>query len=337
MLDEAINLANKGFRIIPCLGKKPVIPKWQINATSNIETIKKQWEKEDYNIGILTGKDGGNIIVIDCDIKEDINGINNLQNYLKEKDIDLPNTLSATSGKGGKHYYFKTNIDIKTRTNYPCKGVDIRGKGGLIIAPPSIHENGNRYKWNNSFDIAPLPPILETILQEDISKSTKKNKQSKNDTTLIENDIISIGERNITLFKIASKLFKTGLSYEVVSNFIQQENKNRCEEPLKQDELKILIDSSFKYCQPTNNDNKIFGGKYKPTTIAIYWLIWNLCLETLNGKIYYAQRQLCDMLGIKNINSLTKNMKPLLDDDLIRRELSKNKNSKYPVYSYYIL
>ena len=160
MLDEAINLANKGFRIIPCLGKKPVIPKWQINATSNIETIKKQWEKEDYNIGILTGKDGGNIVVIDCDIKENINGINNLQNYLKEIDVELPKTLSATSGKGGKHYYFKTNIDIKTRTNYPCKGVDIRGKGGLIIAPPSIHENGNRYKWDNSYDIATLPHKL---------------------------------------------------------------------------------------------------------------------------------------------------------------------------------
>lgn len=337
MLDEAINLANKGFRIIPCLGKKPVIQKWQKNALSNIEEIKKQWEKKDYNIGILTGKDGGNIVVIDCDIKEDINGINNLQNYLKEIGIKLPNTLSATSGKGGKHYYFKTNIDIKTRTNYPCKGVDIRGKGGLIIAPPSIHENGNRYKWNNSFDIAPLPPILETILQEDFSKSAKIIKQSQKDTILIENDIINIGERNLTLFKIATKLFKTGLSYEVVSNFIQQENENRCEEPLQQDELKILLDSSFKYYQPTNNRNKIFGGKYKPTTIAIYWLIWSLCLNTLNGKIYYSQRQLCDMLAIKNISSLTNNMRPLLDDKLIKREPTKNKNSKYFVYSYYIL
>lgn len=337
MLNEAIKLANKGFKIIPCIGKKPVISKWQINATSNIETIKKQWESEDYNIGILTGKTGGNIVVIDCDIKEDINGINNLQNYLKEKGIDLPNTLSATSGKGGKHYYFKTNIDIKSRTNYPCKGVDIRGKGGLIIAPPSLHENGNRYKWDNSYDIAPLPPILETILQEDISKSTNKIKQSKKDNTLIENDIISIGERNITLFKIASKLFKTGLSYEVVSNFIQQENDNRCEKPLSKDELKILLDSSFKYYQPTNNHNKIFGGKYKPTTIAIYWLIWSLCIETLNGKIYYSQRQLCDMLAIKNINSLTDNMKPLLDDNLIGRELKKCANSKHYVYSYYIL
>ena len=337
MLDEAINLANKGFRIIPCLGKKPVIPKWQINATSNIETIKKQWEKEDYNIGILTGKDGGNIVVIDCDIKENINGINNLQNYLKEIDVKLPKTLSATSGKGGKHYYFKTNIDIKTRTNYPCKGVDIRGKGGLIIAPPSIHENGNRYKWDNSYDIATLPHKLETILQEDISKLTKKIKQSQKDTTLIENKNINIGERNITLFKIASKLFKTGLDYEVISNFIQQENDNRCEVPLSKDELKILLHSSLKYHQQVDSHNKIFGGKYKSTTIAIYWLIWSLCLNTLNGKIYYSQRQLCDMLGIKNINSLTDNMKPLLDDELIGREKVRSKNSKYFVYSYYIL
>lgn len=337
MLDEAINLANKGFRIIPCLGKKPVIQKWQKNALSNIEAIKKQWEKEDFNIGILTGKDGGNIVVIDCDIKENSNGINNLQNYLKEINVELPKTLSATSGRGGKHYYFKTSLDIKNRTNYPCKCVDIRGKGGFIIAPPSIHENGNKYKWDNSYAIAPLPPQLETILQEDISKSTKKSKQFKKNTTLIENDIINIGERNITLFKIASKLFKTGLSYEVVSNFIQQENDKRCEEPLPRDELKILLDSSLKYQQPVDSHNKIFGGKYKPTTIAIYWLIWSLCLDTVNGIIYYSQRQLCDMLGIKNINSLTNNMKPLLDDELIGRGKERKKNSKYFVYSYYIL
>lgn len=337
MLDEAIKLANKGFKIIPCLGKKPVIPKWQIYATTNIEEIKKKWGSNNYNIGILTGKNGGNIVVIDCDIKENINGINNLHSYLKEKGIELPKTLSATSGKGGKHYYFKTNIDIKCRTNYPCTGVDIRGNGGLIIAPPSLHENGNRYKWDNSYDVAPLPYKLETILQEDVCKSTKKVKQLKKDNNIIKSDGISIGERNITLFKIASQLFKSGLSYEVISNFIQQENENRCEEPLPQDELKILLDSSFKYYKATDSHNKIFGGKYKPTTIAIYWLIWNLCLNTINGKIYYSQRQLCDMLGIKNINSLTKNMKPLLNDELIGRTPTKCNNSKYFIYSYYIM
>lgn len=271
--------AHKGLRIIPCIGKKPVISKWQINSTSNVEELKKQWKSNDYKIGILTGKNGNNIVVIDCDIKENINGINNFQNYLKEKDITLPNTLSAISGKGGKHYYFKTNIN----TNHPCTGVD-RGKGGLIIASPSLHENGNKYKWDSSFDIATLPPKLENILQE-VCKPTKKVKQNKKDTSLLINNSISIGERNITLFKIASKLFKTGLSYEIVSNFIHQENENRCEESLSPDELKILLDSSFKYYQPTDSHNEIFGGKYKPTTIAIYWLIWSAQIHKMEKYI----------------------------------------------------
>ena len=180
MLNEALTLASKGFRLIPCKEKIPIIKKWQINATNDNEKIRQLWN-DNYNIGILTGKDASNLVVIDCDIKEEINGIQNFLEYLKRENIILPKTLIATSGRGGKHYYFKSkSSNIKSGTNVFDKGIDIRANGGFIIAPPSMHPNGNAYSWDNDCDIAYLPqPLEDTLLQNKSKEKFKTTKEKK--------------------------------------------------------------------------------------------------------------------------------------------------------------
>ena len=68
MLNEALTLASKGFRLIPCKEKIPIIKKWQINATNDNEKIRQLWN-DNYNVGILTGKNASNLVVIDCERK----------------------------------------------------------------------------------------------------------------------------------------------------------------------------------------------------------------------------------------------------------------------------
>lgn len=348
MLNEALNLASKGFRIIPCKEKIPQIKKWQINATNNSDIIKELWSKSDYNIGILTGADGENIVVIDCDIKEDINGVDNFIKFIDEKKIILPNTLTATSGRGGKHYYFRSkSSNIKSGTNIFDKGIDIRANGGFIIAPPSLHPNGNRYSWDNSSTIADLPEQLESIIieyqnstnlkKDTLNKPSKKINNIKNYTELID---IEIGERNETLFRLSSKLIESGLCYKAILEAINIENNTKCVEPLTKEEITNIVNSSYKYKSnekiSNSSINKIFSSNYNTTTISIYWAIWYLSLKTLKGKIYITQDNLCNMLGLKTNKTLRENIKPLIVDGLIDRKREKKINGGYGVYSYKI-
>lgn len=347
MLNEALQLANKGFRLIPCKEKTPIIKKWQLNATNNSNKIREQWNNSDYNIGILTGANANNLTVIDCDVKDDINGINNFLEFLKNNDIELPKTLVATSGRGGKHYYFRSkSSNIKSGTNVFDKGIDIRSNGGFIIAPPSLHANGNHYKWDNDFDIAYLPQSLEDILLQDMSKEKiKATKEKKINCIDIkrysELANIQTGERNDTLFRLASKLIDSGLCYNAILDAINTENECKCIEPLTKEEVKNLVNSSYKYKTEDNKGygsiSKIFSGKYNTTSIAIYWAIWHLSLKTIKDKIYITQKDLCKILGLKSRQTLSYNLKPLKEDDLIAVERENKKGEGFGVNSYKIL
>lgn len=347
MLNEALKLANKGFRVIPCKEKIPTIKKWQINATNNSIKIKELWCNNNYNIGLLTGTNANNLVVIDCDVKEKINGINNFLEFLKRENIELPKTLSATSGRGGKHYYFRSkSSNIKSSINVFDKGIDIRANGGFIIAPPSLHPNGNCYKWDNNFPIAYLPQQLEDLLIKDKSKkTTKATKEKKINNIEIkkykELKNIKTGERNDTLFRLSSKLIDSGLCYTSILEAINKENECKCIEPLTKEEIKSIVDSSFKYKSKdyisNSSINKIFSGKYNTTSIAIYWAIWHLSLKTIKGRIYITQNELCKMLGLKSRKTLRDNINPLKEDELIEIKRERKATQGFGVNSYKIL
>jgi len=60
----------------------------------------------------------------------------------------LPDTVTAVTGSGGRHYVFKypKGRSIPNKTKF-ASGFDTRSTGGLIVVAPSIHVSGNRYEW----------------------------------------------------------------------------------------------------------------------------------------------------------------------------------------------
>src|SRR5207247_9654927 len=78
----------------------------------------------------------------------------------------LPPTRSAYSGGGGLHLIFAARQDLEMRNTtalggYP--GLDVRGEGGYIVVPPSLHESGRRYMWMNDEQLAPFPDLLADL------------------------------------------------------------------------------------------------------------------------------------------------------------------------------
>jgi hypothetical protein len=107
------------------------------------------------NVAIATGACSG-LIVLDPDPRH---GGDLTLDDLEAQYGKLPDTVVSLIGGGGKHYFFRHfGKSISCQTNALGPGLDIKGDGGYIIAPPSLRVSGLRYEWeaSNSPDEVPI-------------------------------------------------------------------------------------------------------------------------------------------------------------------------------------
>lgn len=244
MYDAAIEYAKKGFAVFPLKyrDKVPLTRNGCKDATTDAAQIKAWWQQHpNANIGLATGSVSQNVFVIDLDIDEDrgIDGYHSLEDWQREHG-DFPETWTAITGRGGYHLYYRGNGRIKNRAGI-IDGVDIRGNGGYVVAPPSIHKNGNRYEWEYSpdeFEIAKADNNVEYFLNHD------DHRQSASFTMP---NIVSAGQRNQMLFRFACMMQAKGASDQSVFAATMAENESSCSPPLTEQEVRIIVSSATKY------------------------------------------------------------------------------------------
>ena len=219
------------------IAKHPLTPHGLKDATTELDKINEWWTKyPDANIGIVAGQVSG-IVVIDIDTKH--NGFASLEK-LEAEHGKLPETITVTTGSGGRHYYFKyPNRTLKNTVNI-LPGIDFRGDGGYVVAPPSMHTSGNPYKWDDvellkNDTIAALPEWFIQLL-------TKKEKPVDNNLS-----IIPFGQRNDVVFRKACELRARGIKIDDATPMIKGFNADKCKPPLFDDELKNIINSAYRY------------------------------------------------------------------------------------------
>jgi hypothetical protein len=135
------------------------------------EQVRKNFSnprwRDKCGIGIPTGLVNG-IFVVDVDTVEGhgVDGIGAMRKLEREHG-KLPKTLKAMSPSGSVHYYFRHPGDgIKIVSRAIALGVDCKGDGGQVAAPPSMNSSGGRYRWLNSLPIAKAPKWLLAMVQE---------------------------------------------------------------------------------------------------------------------------------------------------------------------------
>jgi hypothetical protein len=145
-LEAALNYASRGWRVIPILagGKRPALTRWTEQATTHQPTIEEWWDGHaEYNVGLATGPESG-FWVLDVD---DIDALHDLE----ERHGKLPDTRTSITGSGGYHLLYRWPIGLDIRNDAGRRlghGLDVRGSGGQIVVPPSIHPNGTEYAWD---------------------------------------------------------------------------------------------------------------------------------------------------------------------------------------------
>lgn len=247
LLDEALKYAGMGLAVFPVRqNKTPYTPHGCKDAKTAEKVIRAWWKRwPEANIGIATGSISGGIVVVDIDIDEDkgIYGDDSLREWEKEHG-ELPETWRAITGRGGFHYYYRSDQEIKNATSiYP--GVDVRGEGGYVVAPPSIHQNGNSYQWEISpdeMDIHFLDDRVKSFITGE-TKQDEEKKQEKKEKFRLPAKIAS-GQRNNTLFKYACSLQSIGYEDEEIFSALTEANQ-RCDVPLPDDEIKTIYGSAI--------------------------------------------------------------------------------------------
>ena len=140
--EAALYYAKIGLAVFPIKSrsKQPLTGHGCKDASKDTDQIAEWWDRwPDANVGIATGSISGGLVVIDLDIDEDKgkDGYEVLRRWQQEHGT-LPETALSITGRGGYHYLYRDSASWKNRTGL-YEGVDVRGNGGYIVAPPSVH------------------------------------------------------------------------------------------------------------------------------------------------------------------------------------------------------
>jgi hypothetical protein len=115
------------------------------------------WQRwPDANVGIRTGR----LVVLDVD--GPYGGLALAE--LEAAHAPLPATRRAQTARGQHIYFRAAGREVPSSAGRLAPEIDVRGNGGYIVAPPSLHRSGQRYRWITSHDVAPLPPWLSRLL-----------------------------------------------------------------------------------------------------------------------------------------------------------------------------
>lgn len=236
----ALYYASMGLAVFPLRpkDKRPATVNGCKAATTNKEQIADWWDKHpDSNIGIATGRLSGGLVVIDLDIDENkgVNGYDSLKAWQRENG-ELQETWQSITGRGGYHLLYMSASTHKNRVGL-YEGIDIRGDGGYIVAPPSIHPNGRKYEWEQGPDEIAIAQADRRVA--DLLNGTVSKKQEKQDFPPMEK--IPEGCRTDAMVRLVGRLKGDGLADESIRAAVRSENEKLCVPPLTERELEKTV------------------------------------------------------------------------------------------------
>ena len=201
--EAAIPYLRMGWKVFPVSRDKiPLTEHGRNDATGDLNVIR-EWEKRypGANIAIATGKES-NLVVIDIDGPT---GLENFRRLIEKYEIQTHGPLVKT--RNGYHLYFFHRGHCPTSVGRLGKNIDVRGFGGSITAPPSIHRSGFEYRWIRPLtDTLPkLPLALYPLLYKPQAIIHKRLRPHCEDIERLK-DILQgapKGERNWTLNRVA--------------------------------------------------------------------------------------------------------------------------------------
>jgi hypothetical protein len=141
------------------------------------------------------------------------------------------------------HYYFRwPGVLVRNSTSKVAPKIDVRGAGGYVLAPPSIHPTGRRYTWSvDSGDtIADAPAWLVRLCIDASGDGSAKPTEHWQDIAANGADR---GCRDDTAAKLCGHLFRHRIDPRVVYELLLCWNAERCRPPLAERDIERIVES----------------------------------------------------------------------------------------------
>jgi len=237
VLAAALDYVARGWPVFPCKprAKVPATIDGFKSATTDADTVREWWRRwPDANVAIRTGAES-DLVVLDVDVQH--GGAGTLAELERERG-KLPKTPRVLTGGGGQHVYFRHPGDeVRNSAGRLGPGLDVRGDGGYVVAPPSVHENGRDYKWL----IAPeRPSELLTWLVADA-------RERRNGSAGPVGAKIPHGQQHDTLVSVAGSMRRKGLTEDEIFAALWVMNQTRCERPGPEANIRRIAKSVAEY------------------------------------------------------------------------------------------
>jgi hypothetical protein len=212
------------------IGKHPRTPNGHLDATTDRDRIDRYWSRWPLaNIGVPTGAANG-ITVLDIDPR---NGGDHSLIVLEQQHEPLPPTARNRTGSGGEHILFAHIPGVRNSASKLGAGIDVRGDGGYVVMPPSLHKSGNRYEITCGLPIAAAPDWLVKKL---VSGQHRGPAPPEYWRELFEAGA-PLGTRDTTLIKMTGYLLRRGLDPLLVLDIVQMWNRERFQPPLSEEQV----------------------------------------------------------------------------------------------------
>jgi hypothetical protein len=259
----AMFMARQGFEVFPLKkrAKTPLFCGWQDEATCNVDVILKWAERyPDHNYGVLTGN-GWFVLDFDLDKSEEI------QRVQEKTGSFEPGTMVKT-GRGDQLYCYSDGFDIRNNNQKRLSDkLDVKGAGGYVVGPGSIHPNGQRYEFldpRTYQDGIKLTKLSEAALHYIVSLQGGQRAIGADDETSVrganspENRFagsaldyakpIAEGKRNDTLFRVGCYYREVhALQTNDLYQILKVINEHDCPTPLDDSELRSIAESCCIY------------------------------------------------------------------------------------------
>lgn len=223
----AVDYRERGWSPIRLKGKVPSEP-WaehQRDRMTTEEIAARPWP----GVGIVTGQ-VSELVVLDADSPQACEEL---------KRRGHPVTPMAKTARG-MHLYFKhPGGELPTQLGLG-KGIDLKGDGGYVVAPPSRHPSGARYEWIITPEEAEPAELPAWVMEQAAMRGRRMHAEDVGET-------ISNGSRNKTLFSIAGTLRRRGLDEASIAAALLGINDTKCETPLPEAEVRKIARSSGRY------------------------------------------------------------------------------------------
>jgi len=219
---EIVAAAGRGWHMLPVQvrGKLPLVKGWPEEATSDTAQLEAwQHQHPACNWGLATGTASG-LVVIDVDGAEGRAALTDLE----RQGFTLPPTLTVNTGRtdGGEHRYYRPPSGVEVRNDQTGKigaHIDVRGTGGFVVCPPSVHASGKQYRFNDtSVPVADLPSwVIERLTVRPPMPTA---------TAQASSQAVGKGSRTNRLVSWAGTMHRCGMRLEAITGALLAENAN---------------------------------------------------------------------------------------------------------------